>query len=202
MSEIVVDARGQLCPKPLIMTKKALKELPPGQGLTILLDNETAKDNVCRFLQDNGAEATCTEADDTFTIRVAKIPGEMPHAQVEDYCRVPAAKPHVIAIKNDKMGFGADELGHILIKAFVNTIVEASPLPGAVVMYNNGIHLAVEGSPLIDSLKELESRGVKILVCGTCLDYYGKKEQLRVGTVSNMYDIMETLTAAGHVIAP
>ena len=202
MSGTTVDARGHLCPKPLIMTKKSLNGLLPGQEMTILLDNETSKENVHRFLQDNGARATCTEADGLFTIRVRKTSGEMLDAEIEEHCPMPLAKPHVIAIKNDKMGFGSEELGQILLKAFVNTIAEASPLPGAVVFYNSGIHLALEGSALINSLKELESRGVKILVCGTCLDYYGKKQQLRVGTVSNMYDILETLTTAGHVVAP
>jgi len=202
MSETIVDARGHPCPKPVIMSKKALGELSPGEEMTVLIDNEISKQNVCRFLQENGADATCTEADGLFTVRVKKTHSEMPSPSVEDYCKVPVTKAHVIAIKNDKMGFGSDELGQILIKAFVNTIREAAPLPGAIVFYNQGVHLAIEGSSLIDSLKELESRGVKILVCGTCLDYYGKKDQLRVGTASNMYDILEALTTAGHVVAP
>ncbi len=202
MSGRTVDARGLLCPKPLIMTKKALQELLPGEEVTILLDNETSKENVHRFLQDNGADAAWSEADGVFTIRVTKTTDAMQEAEADEYCEVPAAKPHVIAVKNDKMGFGSEELGQILIQAFVNTIQEASPLPGAIVFYNNGVHLATEGSPLIDSLKELEARGVKILVCGTCLDYYGKKEQLRVGRISNMYDILQALTTAGHVVVP
>jgi selenium metabolism protein YedF len=202
MSGTTVDARGQLCPKPLIMTKKVLNELASGEDMTIVIDNETSKDNVYRFLQDNGADVTCTEADGVFTIRVKKATDEMPKPDVQDGRASVVAKPHVIAIKNDKMGFGSDELGQILIHAFINTIQETSPLPGTIVFYNNGVHLAVEGSPVIDALEELESRGVEILVCGTCLDYYGKKELVRVGRVSNLYDILQALTTAGHVIVP
>jgi len=202
MGNTTIDARGHLCPQPLIMTKKALQDLATDQEMTVLIDNETSKDNVCRFLADNHADATCTEANGVFTIHVKKVTGKMPNVKVEDYRTAPETKPHVVAIKNDKMGFGSEELGKILLTAFVNTIRETSPLPGTIVFYNNGIHLAVEGSPVIDSLRELQSRGVKILVCGTCLDYFGKKEQLAVGTISNMYDILEALTSAGHVIMP
>ena len=105
-----------------------------------------------------------SEADGVFTIRIRKTKTETPHSEVEDRGGVPRTKPHVTAIKNDKMGFGSEELGKILLTAFVNTIRETSPLPGTIVFYNHGIHLAVEGSPVIDSLRELQSRGVSVAV--------------------------------------
>jgi selenium metabolism protein YedF len=202
MSGTIVNAKGQLCPKPLIMTKKALAELPPGEEMTVFVDNQASKENVYRFLQDHGIRATCAEADGVFTIRAKKTVAERPAAEAKGRSQAAATKPHVIAIKNDKMGFGPEELGQILIKALINTIQDASPLPGAIVFYNKGIHLALDGSPVLDSLQELESRGVKILVCGTCLDYFGKKELVRVGEVSNLYEILQIMTEAGHVIAP
>ena len=100
------------------------------------------------------------------------------------------------------MGFGPDDLGSILIKAFINTIKEISPLPSALVFYNNGIHLAVEGSTVLEPLQDLQNRAVDILVCATCLDYFKKKASLKVGTASNMFTILETLSNAHHVIAP
>jgi selenium metabolism protein YedF len=109
---------------------------------------------------------------------------------------------HVILIKNDKMGFGPDELGSILIKGFLSAVRETAPRPGAIIFYNQGIHLAVEGSPVLETLKALEEMGVRILVCGTCLNYFDKKESLRAGRISNMYEITETLTRAPHIIAP
>jgi selenium metabolism protein YedF len=88
------------------------------------------------------------------------------------------------------------------MKAFINTIKDVLPLPSALVFYNNGIHLTVEGSPVVEPLKELEARGISVLVCGTCLDYFNKKSLVRVGTVSNMFTILETLSKAHHVIEP
>jgi selenium metabolism protein YedF len=100
------------------------------------------------------------------------------------------------------MGFGDPQLGSILVKAFVNTLASVSPLPSAIVCYNRGVFLALKGSPVLDALRELSGRGVRILVCGTCLDYYKQKENLAAGQVSNMYDIAEILLGAGHVIYP
>jgi selenium metabolism protein YedF len=114
----------------------------------------------------------------------------------------PAGKGHVILIGNDKMGSGPDELGSILIKGFLSAVKETVPLPAAMVFYNQGIQLAVEGSPVLNTLNELEALGITMLVCGTCLNYFDKKESLRAGRVSNMYEITETLTGASHIISP
>lgn len=196
-----VDARGQACPKPLIMTRQALKDVAPGDSVRILIDNPTSRQNVERFLRDNGMSPQCVQDGDLLTITVQSPTAPLVRPDAASYCATPA-RPHVIVISSDKMGRGSDELGAILIKAFINTIRETAPLPSHLVFYNSGVLLAVEGSPLIDSLRELESKGVSLLVCGTCLDYFKKKDAVRAGTVSNMYTILETLTAAGHIIRP
>jgi|WetSurMetagenome_2_1015567.scaffolds.fasta_scaffold161008_2 selenium metabolism protein YedF len=212
MNETIVDARGFTCPKPLIMTKTALTKLEINQKMIVIIDNETSKQNVERFLKDNGATSSCTESAGVFTLSVLKNRADLPRPSAEAYCIPQASSPPqanrenalapVILFKNDKMGCGPDELGSILIKAFINTIKEISPQPSALVFYNNGIHLAVEESPVIAPLQDLEKRGISILVCGTCLDYFNKKAFLKVGTVSNMYTILETLSNAHHVITP
>ena len=202
MEQKIVDTRGTVCPKPLIMTKTALVELAPGQSVTILIDNETSKQNVERFLQDNGAASSATEENGVYTLTVTKGESVLSHPDAELYCEPPLKKSYAILFRNDKLGVGPDELCSILIKTFINTIKEVSPLPTALVFYTNGIHLAVEGSAVLAPLKDLESRGVAILVCGTCLDYFNKKSDLRVGKVSNMFTILETLSSAGHVIEP
>jgi selenium metabolism protein YedF len=202
MENKIVDARGMVCPKPLIMTKTALMELAPGQSMTVLIDNETSKQNVERFLQDNGAASATTEKNGAYTLTVTKGESVLSHPDAELYCEPPLKKSYVILFRNDKLGTGPDELCNILIKTFINTIKEVSPLPTALVFYTNGINLALEGSAVLAPLKELENRGVAILVCGTCLDYFNKKADLRVGKVSNMFTILETLSGAGHVIEP
>jgi selenium metabolism protein YedF len=197
-----VDARGQVCPKPLILTKKALGEIPAGEELTVLIDNETSKENVERFLIDNNMKPQCTSDGGLFTITVRKTDRELVSPDAASYCTTGSARPHSIVFSRDKMGHGSDELGEILIKAFINTIRDATPLPSHLIFYNSGIVLTCGDSPLIDMLKELEQRGVTILVCGTCADYFGKKDAVRVGIISNMYTILETMTAAGHIIQP
>ncbi len=212
MNDTIVDARGLVCPKPLIMTKAALTRLAVGQEMTVIIDNETSKQNVERFLKDNGAMSSCRERAGVYTLKVRKQLDGLPRPNAQEYCApLPANDAQnlktggyapVILFKNDKMGSGPDELGGILIKAFINTVKEISPLPSSLVFYNNGIHLTVEGSPVIAPLQDLEMRGVTILVCGTCLDYFHKKALVRVGIVSNMFSILETLSNAHHVIAP
>ena len=204
MEEKIIDARGHACPKPLIMTRKALKELSAGQQLRILIDNETSKINVLRFLSDNGIQASCTESAGVYTVLLSGTSAELAHPEAASYCTIPPRTDHhhVIVIKSDIMGTGSDELGAILMKAFINTIPEINPLPQTIVFYNSGILLAVEDSPVIESLGELEQRGVKILICGTCADYYHKKEKIGIGTISNMYSILETMTCAEKIICP
>ncbi|MFP4417104.1 MAG: sulfurtransferase-like selenium metabolism protein YedF [Fibrobacterota bacterium] len=202
MNKKIVDARGMLCPKPLIMTKKALNELAVNQTMIVQIDNETSKQNVERFLNDNHMETEVLENNGFFELHVTKREQQLASPDAESYCTPEPSKPHVVAVGSDVMGMGDHDLGEILMKAFINTLHEVSPLPGAVVFYNRGIFLALENSPVIDSLKKLHQKGVTILVCGTCADYFDKKSSVKVGITSNMYTILETMTQAGHVIKP
>ncbi|MFZ2957209.1 MAG: sulfurtransferase-like selenium metabolism protein YedF [Candidatus Ozemobacteraceae bacterium] len=203
MSEKQVDARGMLCPKPLIMVKKALAELKVGETLAVLLDNETAKDNVSRFLQDNGARPGFSEKNGVFTIKAEKSQRDLSAPQAEQYC-LPggSSKPFVMVFNHSGMGSGSEELGKILIQACINVIKEVKPLPSSMLFYNAGVHLACEGSPVVQSLIELETLGVNFLVCGTCLDYFELKSRLKVGRISNMYDILQTIASAGRTFTP
>lgn len=200
----IVDAKGQLCPKPIIMTKKALAEIADNETLEVLIDNEISLNNVVRFLTDNGFHPEVKTEGNVFHLLVSKT-GEIDNdAPAEDYCEIsqPAKSNYVVSIQNNKLGFGDDKLGEILLKAFINTLPEISVQPKSLVFMNAGIFMALKDSPVIDTLVKLEKSGIKILVCGTCLDFYGKKENVGVGIISNMYDIMEELTAAGSVVYP
>lgn len=200
----IVDAKGKLCPVPLIMTKKALNEISEDDGLEVLIDNETSMKNVTRFLEDNRMKVHSQLKEGVFHLFVNKT-GTIPeNLKVEEYCQVepPAKSNVVVAIQRNRLGDGAEELGNILIKAFVNTLPEVSTKPKTIVFLNSGIYLALKDSVVIDSLKKLEADEVEIMVCGTCLDYYQQKQNLGVGKVSNMYDILERLTNASHVIYP
>jgi selenium metabolism protein YedF len=104
-------------------------------------------------------------------------------------------------VPGELMGRGEHhELGHVLIRGFFHTLGEVEPLPDAIIFFNSGVKLVVEGSPVVDDLQALVAEGVEILACGTCLSYYDLKESIAVGTVSNMYTIAETMLAAGRLV--
>lgn len=100
------------------------------------------------------------------------------------------------------MGGGEEKLGKALMKAFVFALTKQDMLPETVMCYNSGAYLTCEGSDSLEDFRALEAEGVNIMTCGTCLDFYGIKEKLAVGTVTNMYDIVETMENAKTVIRP
>ncbi len=203
MSEKRIDARGMLCPRPLILVKKALSETAAGDQIEVLLDNATARDNVVRFLQDYGCKPACAERGETFTIRATAVTPSATGPRPDEYCRLDgAARPYVLVLNRLFMGTGSEELGKIMMQACINSIRETTPLPSAILLYNAGVNLACENSPVLPALRDLESQGIRILVCGTCLDYFDLKQKLLVGRVSNMYDIMQTIASAGTVFTP
>ncbi|HNQ67481.1 MAG TPA: sulfurtransferase-like selenium metabolism protein YedF [Bacteroidales bacterium] len=197
-----VDAKGKLCPVPLIMTKKALAELGQDETLEILIDNETSMTNVCHFLKEYKMQVVTEKQGNIFRLLVKKSGNIPENAPVEDFCRIntPNLSDYVITVKRNRMGDGAEELGQILIKACINTIPDLDLKPKKVIFLNSGIFMCLKDSPVLESLKKLENLGIEILVCGTCLDYYNKKDQLAAGRISNMYDILNSMAEASKVV--
>lgn len=108
----------------------------------------------------------------------------------------------MVVLSSDEMGSGDPVLGKALMKAFVYALTEQDVLPDTILLYNGGAKLSVEGAPTLADLKLLESQGVEIMTCGTCLNHYGLTEQLAVGSVTNMYAIAEKLMGAARVVRP
>ena len=100
------------------------------------------------------------------------------------------------------MGSGEEKLGKALMKAFIFALTKQDMLPETVLCYNSGAYLTCEGSDSLEDFKALEAEGVNIMTCGTCLDFYGIKDKLAVGSVTNMYDIVETMENARSIIRP
>ena len=118
-------------------------------------------------------------------------------------CLVPAAKKtKLVVLSADHMGEGAEELGKILMKSFLYALTQQDELPDTILCYNGGAKLTCEGSESLEDLKDLAARGVEILTCGTCLNFYGITEKLQIGSVTNMYDIVERMSSADRVIKP
>ena len=190
---IKVNAIGEVCPKPVIMTKKALKEIESGV-VEVSVDNQTSKENVEKMAKEMGHTFETKEEGNVFVITITKS-GEKQEKSSEE-------ENIVISIGSDKMGEGEDELGKILIKGFIYALTEAETLPKTVLLYNKGVLLASTFEDTVKDLKVLEERGVEILSCGTCANFYHVQDQIKVGTLTNMYTILERQMKAAKVIKP
>lgn len=190
---IKVNAIGEVCPKPVIMTKKALKEIESGV-VEVSVDNITSKENVEKMAKEMGHTFETREEGNIFVITITKSGEKQENSSKEENI--------VISIGSDKMGEGEDELGKILIKGFIYALTEAETLPKTVLLYNKGVLLASTFEDTVKDLKVLEERGVEILSCGTCANFYHVQEQIKVGTLTNMYTILERQMKAAKVIKP
>lgn len=207
-----LDERGKLCPMPVIDTKKALERCNEGEHLEILVDNEIAVQNLRKMAVHKGLESSyekkgareflvrITAGGNGGAVRTA-APGEMenePDACLPDGRR----KGMVVVLSSNLMGQGDDVLGKVLMKGFVYALTQQDILPETVLLYNGGAFLSSEGSDNLEDLKELEAQGVEILTCGACINHYGLADKLRVGSVTNMYEIVERMTAATLLVRP
>jgi selenium metabolism protein YedF len=202
----IVDTKGQPCPGPLIAARRALKEVAVAESFMVITDNQTSFDNLARFLKDNKTGFSVEVGDGEWTLTITKSAGEVSQTRAEDYCTTNV--PHfskgnfIVVFTSDKMGDGDDELGHLLIANFIKAIKDLDVLPGKIVFYNKGVTLGSNDSPVVDHLKELESMGIEMLFCATCVKYYSLEEKIGLGTLSNMFVIAQTMASAGNIVKP
>ena len=194
--KIEVDARGLNCPMPVINTKKELDKIESGVVITTV-DYLIAKENIMKLANSLNCEVKIIkEEKDFISIEIKKGENDIieknENIALEDKC---------IFISSDKMGEGNDELGKVLIKGFIYTLTECKPYPKYIIFVNSGVKLTTENEATVENLKILEESGVEILSCGTCLDYYGLKENVQVGSITNMYTIVETMNKSLQTIS-
>jgi len=198
-----IDTKGFLCPQPLIMLKEGLLGLEAGEKLKVECDNDTSLKNLLSFLKDQGVNPEVSRSGKVYTLVTTVPKKELEGIDAAAYCSPDASgKDYVVCIKNELMGEGDPELGRILMETFVAHLKLQERLPTHVVMYNGGVKLARKQSPVCAALTELEELGTRIMLCGTCIDYYGLQTDIGVGMISNMVVITETLASAGHVVYP
>jgi selenium metabolism protein YedF len=188
-----IDARGLSCPQPVVMTKKKLEEMDD-HTLDVLVDNKASSENVARFAKNAGCDVETEEKEGVFIIHIRK----------EEMCEIVPEKTEkeiVVFVRSNTIGRGDDELGTILMRSFIPTLLEIDERPKKMVFINSGVRLTVEGSPVLEFLQKIENEGVELLVCGTCLDFFGLKEKVKVGRVSNMFELVETLSEADKVMS-
>ncbi len=208
----MIDARGLACPQPVILAKKALEH---SAELTIRVDNMAAVENVKRLAKSQGCRVTVTdEQDRTWSLALTResglgavqehtAPKDIPNGAARQEAGDPSVcAPSVILIPSETMGQGDDELGRLLMRGFFHTLQELDTLPDKIIFYNSGVKLTVNGSDVLEDIRELAQAGVEMLVCGTCLNFFNLTDQLAVGTISNMYEIADTLTSVGRLIRP
>ena len=203
-----VDTRGLTCPAPLIKTRQGLNEASPDEPVQILIDNPTSLSNVKRYLTDNKLAFSVREEGTLATVTVTRGTAEAISANEAEYCTADSLLPSsgsrqtVVAITSDRMGSGDGELGLKLMISFFRTLVMLEPAPSAVVFYNAGVKLAQDDSPALDHIRELAGRGTSIYLCSTCISHFGIRDRLPVGSFSDMYQIMNVLKDADHIIRP
>ena len=202
--EKIIDCKGMACPLPVVNAKKASEEMGPGDVLTVLVDNEIAVQNLTRFAEHKGFTVSAEKKGEKEYAVVMGISGAVAEEAKEDVACVMDArrKGMLVVLSANVMGTGDPKLGTALMKAFVFALTKQDQLPDTVLCYNTGAYLTCEGADTLEDLKLLESEGVTVMTCGTCLDHYGLKEKLAVGGVTNMYDIVERMENAAQIIKP
>lgn len=195
-----IDVCGKPCPAPVIATKKAI-EKDPGSVLKVKVDDEAARVNVTRYAKTK-----------KYSIKEEKS-GEITELILEpreNNKSIPNKKEvrkknekvgdTVFFLDSFKLGNPDDELGELLIKTFFQTVPDVEPLPGKIVFMHGGVKHTVEGAENAGNIKDLEKLGIDIVVCGTCLDYYGLKDKLAVGRISNFFEIASILNSASNTV--
>lgn len=202
----VVDTRGEKCPRPIIETRKALKETSAGEIFAVLTDNKTSFNNISRFLADNRIKFSVSESGGVWKFEVNNDRGVVVTTPAEEYCETDNSRNlpggYAVAITSELMGSGDDVLGRKLMKSFFVALSCMEQMPSVIAFYNSGVKLAMKESEVAGYLQEIEKKGVELILCGTCVDYFKLEGRTCAGKTGDMYHILEKLSAAGNVIRP
>lgn len=195
-----IDARGLACPAPVLQTKAFLQEENPGT-VRVVIDNAASQQNVQRFLESQGFETVLEQNGTDYLVIGTCDAKQQTQAQPSRKIEAKAEDEKIMVMcATDRMGFGDDNLGLKLMVNFLRTLNEMGGELWRLVFVNNGVKLAIDGSEVLDDLKNFESQGVKILVCGTCLDHFNLLERKQIGETTNMLDIVTAMQLADKVI--
>jgi selenium metabolism protein YedF len=193
-----IDARGLACPAPVLHTKATLQE-ENHASLRVLVDNAAAQQNVQRFLESQGFRTVQAQKGPDYLVIGTR--GSQPATQSDPTTVLQTETQKIMVMcATDRIGFGDDDLGLKLMVSFLRTLKEMGPALWRLVLVNNAVKLAVDGSEVLPDLRAYEESGIKILVCGTCLNYFNLLERKQVGETTNMLDIVTAMQLAEKVI--
>ena len=199
MQEKLIDARGLSCPEPVVLARKAMLE-SNRQIIRVVVDDEASIENIQRMAQSAGWSVSKQQNQaDTHLLLTPEnvVAGEQPDGEL------PERRPQIVVlVASNVIGTGDDQLGGVLMRAFIKTLREVALRPQRMICMNAGVLLTTEGSELLEDLRQLEELGVEILSCATCLDFFHRLDKLQVGRTTNMFEIAETLLNAERVVRP
>jgi len=211
-----VNCIGDICPVPVIKTKKALADGNLNE-LEILVDNEIAVQNISKLLNSLGCSYSAGKENEHFLISVSESnqgvdwdgssssDNGTPHHFTPELTPANPSKTEpleLVIISSEFMGTGDNTLGKLLMKGFIFALTQLESLPTSVIFYNSGVYHTLKNSGCISDLQSLHNHGVKILVCGTCLNHFSVLSELAVGEVTNMYEIVSLMQKATGIIRP
>lgn len=198
MKTVSLDCRGLACPGPVLRCKDAVDADAP-EVIAATVDNEAARENVARFLAAKGYRVDISPVDGGHVLTATRE--DAPAASPAPAPTAAAERERVVVfLTADAIGRGDDTLGGKLMVNFLATLPELGDSLWRIVMVNGGVRLAVAGSPVLDRLRAFEAAGVTILVCGTCLDFFGLLDHKEVGQTTNMLDVVTSLQLATKVL--
>jgi selenium metabolism protein YedF len=187
-----IDCKGLKCPQPVINVKKYFDTIESGTA-EVIIDNEVAKNNISKLANSCGFKYETHEKDGLYSIKITK---DATTSKIKDE----TSKNPVIVISTDKLGVGDDKLGAILMKSYLYALSESDVLPTDILFLNSGVKLTICDSTCLETIKAIKEKGVNIMSCGTCLDFYNIKEKLEVGEITNMYTIVEKMNTSNNCI--
>ena len=196
-----IDARGLACPQPVILTKKAMQA--GEKALSVRVDNAAAVENLKRLADSQGYTAAVAGGEGDFTLNLTAGDGPAPEALAPEGPARETGKAGdwAVFVGRDIIGAGDRELGGSLMRMYFYTLAQGEDIPAAVLFMNDGVKLPARDEQVAVHLRSLQERGTRVLVCGTCLNFYGLTDQLKTGLVSNMYDIVTEMGRYGKVIS-
>ena len=198
MESKLLDCTKLECPMPVIKAKQEL-EKDGEMLLEVLVDNEIAVQNLTKLATSMGFKSSSKTQGDNFTVSIEKTSTPSLNQAANDVIMADARQ--TVLIKSCFLGVGDEALGNTLMKAFIFTLTQSKPLPKKVMFLNSGVKLTTENEETIKNLQVLENEGTEIVSCGTCLDFYNLKDKLKVGSVGNMYDIVDSLNQTSNKLS-
>ena len=190
------------CPQPVLRTREYIANNNP-EMFTVVVDNMAACENVTRFLQSQGYSVNAGKNGEIWQLDASRS-GDI-SAQQHSAANMPerdtaATGKTLVVIPSGVFGSGDDTLGIKLMKNFLLTLPEMGENLWRIILLNGGVTLSTAESPVLAELQALEKQGVSILVCGSCLEFFGILDKKVLGETTNMLDVVTSMQVADKVL--